>query len=280
MFRKISVSKYTRGCAAPVLLAGSLFSCPSFVSATDRDGGGGNAERNLFNNTATVLTAPLSWEKNDWRRFGTVAGVTAGTLFIIDKNHDNYTKNIGGDVDYISEKAKFFGDGLFILPFCGAAYAYGKLTGRTRLPEAAAAGAQSYLISGLVVTMIKFAVHRPRPNKGGEYSGFEEQSFFSGENLSFPSGHTASAFAVASVTGYYYGDSPWKVGTAYALAGLVGWSRFNDHDHWPSDVFAGAALGYYIGKKVSALNNGGADGLSLVPVDIPGGQGFGLASRF
>lgn len=237
-------------------------------------------ERNLFKNTATVLKAPFSWEKEDWRRFGAVAGVTAGTLFIIDKNHDNYTKNIGGDVDYISEKARFFGDGLFILPFCGASYVYAKLTSRPRLTSAAYSGAQSYLISGLVVTMIKFAVHRPRPNKGGEYSRFEEQSFFSGENLSFPSGHTASAFAVASVTGYYYGDSPWKVRAAYTLAGLVGWSRFNDHDHWPSDVFAGAALGYYIGKKVSALNNGRAEGLALVPVDVPGGQGLGLTSRF
>jgi len=275
----ISLLALARGATAGALIFGTLFSCAPQVWAADAPGGT-VPERNLFKNTATVLKAPFSWEKDDWRRFGAVAGVTAGTLFIIDKNHDNYSKNIGGDVDYISEKARFFGDGLFILPFCGASYVYAKLTSRPRLTSAAYSGAQSYLISGLVVTMIKFAVHRPRPNRGGEYSAFEEQSFFSGENLSFPSGHTASAFAVASVTGYYYGDSPWKVRTAYTLAGLVGWSRFNDHDHWPSDVLVGAALGYYIGKKVSALNSGGADGLSLVPVYIPGGQGLGLASRF
>ncbi len=37
---------------------------------------------------------------------------------------------------------------------------------------------------------------------------------------------------------------------AYPLAGLVGWSRLHDRKHWPSDVLAGAAIGFGIAWKM------------------------------
>jgi membrane-associated phospholipid phosphatase len=37
---------------------------------------------------------------------------------------------------------------------------------------------------------------------------------------------------------------------AYGLAGLVGFSRVTLQSHFPSDVFAGAALGYVISHDI------------------------------
>ena len=63
----------------------------------------------------------------------------------------------------------------------------------------------------------------------------------------FPSGHTASAFAVAAVFAERY---PKFARMAYVAAGLVGASRISTRAHFPSDVFFGAALGYSISHFV------------------------------
>jgi membrane-associated phospholipid phosphatase len=63
----------------------------------------------------------------------------------------------------------------------------------------------------------------------------------------FPSGHTASAFAVATVFAERY---PRFARFAYGAAGLIGASRISTRAHFPSDVFFGAALGYSIGHFV------------------------------
>jgi membrane-associated phospholipid phosphatase len=63
---------------------------------------------------------------------------------------------------------------------------------------------------------------------------------------SFPSGHAIGAFAVATVIAERYRDHRWVPWVAYGLAGLVGFSRISLQAHFPSDVFAGAVLGYAI----------------------------------
>jgi membrane-associated phospholipid phosphatase len=63
----------------------------------------------------------------------------------------------------------------------------------------------------------------------------------------FPSGHTAAAFAVATVLATRYPAWRWIV---YGLAGMIGLSRINARAHFPSDVFFGAAAGYSISRFV------------------------------
>ena len=51
---------------------------------------------------------------------------------------------------------------------------------------------------------------------------------------------------MATMLNHYYG---WKVGIpAYALAGLVAFSRVEKKKHFPSDVIFGAAIGYTMAK--------------------------------
>jgi len=63
---------------------------------------------------------------------------------------------------------------------------------------------------------------------------------------SFPSGHTISAFSLATVFADRHPDPRWHAWVAYGLATAVGFSRVSLQSHHPSDVFAGSALGYAI----------------------------------
>jgi len=68
---------------------------------------------------------------------------------------------------------------------------------------------------------------------------------------SFPSGHTAGAFAVATVFSRRYGKKHrWVPVLAYSLATTTGMERIVSSAHFPSDVFLGAALAYAISRYV------------------------------
>jgi membrane-associated phospholipid phosphatase len=63
-------------------------------------------------------------------------------------------------------------------------------------------------------------------------------------NDSFPSGHMAAATASAVVLGHQY---PRYKLLFYGLAAGVGIARIEHRNHWPSDVYWGAGVGYYGG---------------------------------
>jgi membrane-associated phospholipid phosphatase len=59
---------------------------------------------------------------------------------------------------------------------------------------------------------------------------------------SFPSGHSASAFAVATVISDRYREHRWGPWVAYGAAAFIALTRIPDQAHCPSDIFMGAAL--------------------------------------
>ncbi len=67
---------------------------------------------------------------------------------------------------------------------------------------------------------------------------------------SFPSGHTASAFAFATAFGREY---PLLQLPITALAAAVGYSRVHTGVHYPSDVLAGAVIGSGTAALTGAL---------------------------
>lgn len=103
-----------------------------------------------------------------------------------------------------------------------------------------------------------------------------------GNSLAWPSGHTSSSFAVASVLDEFYGP---RIGfPAYALACLVGYRMIDEGDHWSSDVVFGAALGWVVGHSVAGKDKGiEIAGFRLLPYIATSGDSIGgitLLKRF
>jgi len=72
-------------------------------------------------------------------------------------------------------------------------------------------------------------------------------------STSFPSGHSAAAFAFATGA---CGELPGLLPLLGPLAGAVAYSRVHTGVHYPSDVAAGAAIGIGAGVLVTRLASG------------------------
>lgn len=119
----------------------------------------------------------------------------------------------------------------------------------------------SVVIARLGITeLIRFLYHRPRPFL--VYSDIHP--LISKNEYSFPSGHAAFFFALA--TAIYFYNKRW--GTWFFVASiLISLSRVVAGIHYPSDILGGAIIGVAVGyfifnyahilskKKIRASNN-------------------------
>lgn len=119
----------------------------------------------------------------------------------------------------------------------------------TRKKRVIFTGLISFLLSSGVELCIKQIFHIARP---------VGNALVAATNYSFPSGHSANAFALA-MTLYFYDK---RIGIpALIFAVIIGISRIFVGAHWPSDVLVGAALGIGIGYLVEKqLNKTGKQG--------------------
>ncbi len=109
-------------------------------------------------------------------------------------------------------------------------------------------------ISAVVANLLKYTIDLPRPYEIYPFI----QKLSSGGSPSFPSGHTADAFAFAVALGLVFPKWYFMI-PALVWAGFVGYSRMCLGVHFPTDVLAGAMIGiasayfYYRFEKRKAL---------------------------
>lgn len=128
-------------------------------------------------------------------------------------------------------------------------YAVGRATGNTRLATTGSHLIRAQIASQIVVQGLKLASERSRPDASNHFS--------------FPSGHTASAFATATVLQRDFG---WKAGIpAYAVGAYVAASRMGSNKHYLSDVIVGAAVGVAAGRAVTIGSGKARFDLGLAP---------------
>ena len=137
----------------------------------------------------------------------------------------------GEPLGTVMEGITEFGDAKMVMGLSILLMAYGddkpRETGRLM--------SSAFIGSGFVVFGMKELVQRKRP--------LEDEV----GDPSFPSGHTAFAFLMATIIGHQY--PRWRV-PLYVGAGLVGLSRIYLGRHYASDVLMGAAVGTISGTMV------------------------------
>lgn len=104
------------------------------------------------------------------------------------------------------------------------------------------------ILTTITVNILKHIIGRTRPKFGFD-------TYFKGPSMSylyssFPSGHTAFSFMLATILSQYY---PRYCTLFYFLAVWVGFERVEDFAHFPSDVIAGALIGFITGKLTLKL---------------------------
>jgi membrane-associated phospholipid phosphatase len=122
----------------------------------------------------------------------------------------------------------------------------GLKTGKPREAIAGKLGLLAVILGGLSGLIVKnlFCRSRPLAEKSGQFF-VDFPCLGKGSGLiSFPSGHSVTAFALACVLSRAY---PRWTFLFYGLAGLVALSRIYLAKHFPSDVVAGAAIGLLAG---------------------------------
>ena len=146
----------------------------------------------------------------------------------------------------------FIGDGIFALGLVAAMLFYFKRKKMT------AALFSSFLISGIASQFLKNMVNSPRPKlyfEAGTYLNFIDGVTLTG-NSGFPSGHTATAFAIATVLALMIKNKSWQL-VILPAAALVGYSRIYLAQHFLLDVIAGALLGSVSGVLAFYLATSG-----------------------
>lgn len=108
-------------------------------------------------------------------------------------------------------------------------------------------------------------------------------------NNSFPSGHTATAFAAAEFMRMEYKNvSPWYGVAGYMMAVATGYLRMYNNKHWFSDVVAGAGIGilstklsYWLYPKIQhSLFKDKYPNTVIIPTYQSGSFGLGMVHRF
>jgi undecaprenyl-diphosphatase len=106
--------------------------------------------------------------------------------------------------------------------------------------RAAAVGLASVGVSSLISNIgVKWLVRRRRPDRAGAIVP-EERWVHMPASRSFPSGHSASAFAFASAVGTALPPLSLPL---HLAAAAVAYSRVHTGVHYPGDTIAGALIG-------------------------------------
>ncbi len=112
---------------------------------------------------------------------------------------------------------------------------------------------EALCVNAFMTTAFKLVFKRDRPFV--TYPYLDKQA--DAGSYSFPSGHTSSAFALATSLSLAF-PKWYVVAPAYLYASAVGYSRMHLGVHYPSDVLAGAIVGAgsavlsnYLQRKIS-----------------------------
>jgi membrane-associated phospholipid phosphatase len=266
--------------AGILLLVGGLtlgWTTPSWADPyrlTDEVGAGVHRLAGEAKDLAVAVVDP------DGALWGTLATAAALGLTYTsdDRIRDKLAGIHGSRLDKAADAGSFIGNPFLHLGVAAAVYGGGILADSPKHKELGEMLGEAVLLADGVTIVLKEATGRARPLTGADKDRFRPLQFKTDYD-SFPSMHTASSFAMASVMAAT--SENWTTGALYyAAAGFVGFSRLYQNKHWASDVVLGAALGELCGRVVTRYHADSSRRLMVTPQVADGGLGLALVGKF
>jgi len=208
-----------------------------------------------FRDGGKVYSSPLHWSGNDWLKVLAFSGAVIAIHQVDEPLNNMIYRNNTPFIKGFSNTFATFGNALYILPALGATYIYAHTSDKDDLSGFTITAGKAIIITNAIATWSKVLAHRHRPyddfpSKPNQWDGPRLDL----KNDSFFSSHTATAFSLATVIASTYADYKWVPPVAYTMASLIGVARITGNDHWATDVFVGAVIGYSVGRLVYKLN--------------------------
>ena len=194
-----------------------------------------------------IVTQPFSGNSQFWRDASlTLAGTVA--LFFADNTLRDFSiRNQSTTADRIFSFDKFYGN-IYSVALSSFIYGAGLVTHQDKLRITGLKAVTAIFYSTAFTYLLKTGIGRHRPyleNGNATFSPFSIDNDFN----SLPSGHTTVAFALSTVLADAVDNTALKI-LFYTTAGLTAASRIYHDQHWLSDVFLGAVIGYSTAKAV------------------------------
>lgn len=209
--------------------------------------------KSLVRDAHDMVRTPFHSNKKQLLIGAGVVSLVAGSFLMDDEINNLTNRNRDDDAEFwFNYMANPFGN-LYSYTFVAGWYFKGIMENDKRSKNVALNATKAVLINTVISQLVKHSMKRTRPfqmydaDADDSFNPFEDDK----TNDSFYSGHTSTAFAIATVFADEYKEHKWVPYLAYGLATSAATARIYLNKHWISDVTAGAAIGYYIGKVVS-----------------------------
>jgi len=190
--------------------------------------------KRLMDDVGSYYTAPLRWDGEQWAFFGGTLGAIALAHHYDSDVRAHFAPSAGS-----SSSNTNLEDALPAAALFAGTYIYSSQWGDRNGLTATWAMAEAGGLATVTTYALKYTVRRSGPDETTDPNRW----FTSG--TSFPSEHTAAAFAIGTVFAESgSGGYRWVTRVlGYGVASFTAYERLKHNAHWLSDVVAGAALG-------------------------------------
>jgi len=215
---------------------------------------------------------PGKWDGGDWLRLG----LSGAGVFLVMQADQPIRDAVERDHRYsksaVIEGGRIYGELYSPVVLFGGFALHSLIANDNGTKKIAFEIGQASIYAGVTTYLLKMAIGRARPytNEGSHSFHPFSSLFFNQDFQSFPGGHTTVAFVLSTVLSRNARSDLLK-GILYIPAALTFISRVYQDQHWTSDDFFGAIVGYFIATWVVDQHEGG-EGLihmsSLFPLSI------------
>lgn len=184
-----------------------------------------------------------------------IASMATGILFLADKSIRAELKQNNSQNNLLLDVGHIYGEYNYSFGLAGVLYMSQFILNDKKIANTGKVLFESLLISGVLSISIKYIFGRSRPNRNEgntKFNWFEINNTYN----SLPSGHVITAFTTSTVLSKAINNKYASI-LLYSLAGVTAYQRIASDNHWFSDVFLGASIGYLAGEYFSNVSEKG-----------------------